>query len=84
VLRHCVASSFPGIDLLVTHAIESANMNGIGTETMNRVAKGAEKIERPEPRLLAARGELYAAIRDAHAERATQATMARVAGLSRV
>jgi DNA-binding Lrp family transcriptional regulator len=32
---------------------------------------------------LAARGELYAAIRDAHAERATFATIASVAGLSR-
>jgi hypothetical protein len=77
VLRHCVASSFPGVDLLITHAIESANMDGIAAKTMNRVA------ERLEPRLLAARGELYAAIRDAHAERATFATIASVAGLSR-
>jgi DNA invertase Pin-like site-specific DNA recombinase len=58
-------------------------MDGIAAETMNRVAQAAEKIERLEPRLLAARAELYAAIRDAHAEGATFATIARVAGLSR-
>jgi hypothetical protein len=55
-------------------------MDGIAAETMNRVAKAAEKMERLEPRLLAARGELYATIRDAHAEGATFATIARVAG----
>jgi hypothetical protein len=50
---------------------------------MNRVARAAEKIERLEPRLEAARTELYAAIRDAHAEGAKPATIARVAGVSR-
>jgi DNA-binding phage protein len=60
-----------------------ANMDGIAAETMNRVAKAAEKIEKLEPRLEAARAELYAAIRDAHAEGAGLATIARVAGYSR-
>jgi hypothetical protein len=50
---------------------------------MNRVARAAEKVERLEPRLEAARAELHAAIRDAHAEGAKPATIARVAGLSR-
>ncbi|HEX3266966.1 MAG TPA: hypothetical protein VHQ98_03170 [Gaiellaceae bacterium] len=50
---------------------------------MNRVARAAEKIEKLEPRLEAARAELYAAIRDAHAEGAGLATIARVAGYSR-
>ena len=59
------------------------NITGIAAETMNRVARAAEKIERLEPRLLAARAELYAAIRDAAAEGAKPATIARVAGLSR-
>ena len=56
----------------------TANIANIGAETMNRVARAAEKIERLEPRLETARTELCAAIRDAHA-----ATIARVAGLSR-
>jgi DNA-binding phage protein len=55
----------------------------IAAETMNRVAKAAEKVERLEPRLAEARTELHAAIRDAHAEGAGMATIARVAGLSR-
>ncbi|HEX3266485.1 MAG TPA: hypothetical protein VHQ98_00720 [Gaiellaceae bacterium] len=50
---------------------------------MNRVARAAEKIERLEPRLEAARAEVYAAIRHVHAEGAKPATIARVAGLSR-
>jgi hypothetical protein len=50
---------------------------------MNRVARAAEKVERLEPRLEAARAELHAAIRDAHVEGAKPATIARVAGLSR-
>jgi DNA-binding phage protein len=50
---------------------------------MNRIAKAAEKIERLEPRLDEARRELHQAIRDARAEGADMATIARVAGLSR-
>ena len=50
---------------------------------MNRIAKVAEKVERPEPRLAEARAELHAAIRQAHAEGAKPATIARMAGLSR-
>jgi len=50
---------------------------------MNRIAIAAEKIERLEPRLAAARTELHAAIRKAHAEGAKPATIARVAALSR-
>ena len=47
------------------------------------VSQDREKIERLEPRLDAARAELYGAIRDAHAEGAGLATIARVAGYSR-
>jgi hypothetical protein len=61
----------------------AANIATISAETMNRVAKAAEKIERLEPRLTAARAELYAAIRDADADGAGLATIARVAGYSR-
>jgi DNA-directed RNA polymerase sigma subunit (sigma70/sigma32) len=55
----------------------------MGAMTMNRIAKAAERVERLAPRLAEARAELHAAIRQAHAEGATQATIARVAGLSR-
>ena len=55
----------------------------IAAETMNRIAKSAEIIERLEPRLAVARTELHAAIREAHDEGVAQATIARVAGLSR-
>jgi DNA-binding phage protein len=61
----------------------ATKMSSISAETMNRIAKAAEKIERLEPRLAEARRELHAAIRDAHAEGAGLATIARVAGLSR-
>ena len=59
------------------------NIHPISAETMNWVAKAAEKVERLEPRLVEARQELHAAIKDAHAEGAGMATIARVAGLSR-
>jgi len=55
----------------------------MSAETMNRIAAAAEKVERLEPRLDAARAELHAAIRDAHAEGASMAAIARVAGFSR-
>lgn len=45
---------------------------------MNRMAKAPEKIEKLEPRIEAARAELHAAIKDAHAEGAGLATIARV------
>jgi DNA-directed RNA polymerase sigma subunit (sigma70/sigma32) len=51
--------------------------------TMNRIAKVAERVERLEPRLADARVELHAAIKQAHAEGASQSAIARVAGLSR-
>jgi DNA-binding phage protein len=60
-----------------------ANSYDISAATMNRIAKAAEKIERLEPRLDEARRELHQAIRDARAEGADMATIARVAGLSR-
>jgi hypothetical protein len=50
---------------------------------MNRIANAAERVERLEPRLAEARAELHAAIRQAHAEGAKPATIARAAGLSR-
>jgi DNA-directed RNA polymerase sigma subunit (sigma70/sigma32) len=50
---------------------------------MNRIAKSAVKVERPEPRLAEARTELHAAIRQAHGEGASLAAISRVAGLSR-
>jgi DNA-directed RNA polymerase sigma subunit (sigma70/sigma32) len=59
------------------------NVNPISAETMNRIAKAAEQVERLEPRLTEARRELHAAIRDAHAEGASLGTIARIAGLSR-
>ena len=52
-------------------------------ETMNRIASAAERVERLEPRLVEARTELHAAIRQAHVEGVKPATIARVAGLSR-
>jgi hypothetical protein len=55
----------------------------MSVETMNRIAKAAERVERFEPRLAEARTELHAAIRQAHTEGAKPATIARVAGLSR-
>ncbi len=61
----------------------AANIATISAETMNRVAKAAERIERLEPRLVEARTELHAAIRQAHAEGAGLTTIARVPGLSR-
>jgi hypothetical protein len=59
------------------------NEYGISAATMNRIARSAEQIERLEPRLTEARQELHQAIRDARAEGADLATIARVAGLSR-
>jgi uncharacterized protein (UPF0335 family) len=59
------------------------NEYGISAATMNRIARAAEQIERLEPRLTEARQELHQAIRDARAEGADLATIARVAGLSR-
>ena len=50
---------------------------------MNTIAKAAEQVERLEPRLVAARQELHAAIRKAHAEGASLGAISRVAGLSR-
>ena len=55
----------------------------MSVDTMNRIAKAAERVERFEPRLAEARTELHTAIRQAHAEGAKPATIARVAGLSR-
>ena len=55
----------------------------MSAETMNRIAKAAEKVERLEPRLAEARTELHAAIRQAHGEGASLSAIARVAGLSR-
>jgi DNA-directed RNA polymerase sigma subunit (sigma70/sigma32) len=55
----------------------------MSAETMNRIAAAAENVERLEPRLAEARRELHAAVRDAHAEGASLAAIARVAGLSR-
>ena len=55
----------------------------IGVETMNRIAKAAERVERLEPRLADARVELHAAIRQAHSDGASLSAIARVAGLSR-
>jgi hypothetical protein len=49
----------------------------MSAETMNRIAKAAEQIERLEPRLAEARAELHAAIRQAHTEGAKPATIAR-------
>jgi DNA-directed RNA polymerase specialized sigma24 family protein len=59
------------------------NTGAISAETMNRIAAAAEKVERLEPRLEAARAELHAAIRQAKVEGASLAAIARVAGLSR-
>ena len=59
------------------------NTSIISAETMNRIAKAAERVERLEPRLADARVELHAAIRQAHDEGATLSAIARVAGLSR-
>jgi len=55
----------------------------MSAETMNRIADAAERVERLSPRLEAARMELHSAIRKAHAEGASMAAIARVAGLSR-
>jgi DNA-binding phage protein len=55
----------------------------VSAETMNRIAKAAERVERLEARLAETRAELHAAIRQAHAQGARPATLARVAGLSR-
>ena len=50
---------------------------------MNRIAKAAERVERLAPQLEAAREELHAGIKRAHAEGASLGTIARLAGLSR-
>ena len=55
----------------------------MSAETMNRIAKAAERVERLEPRLAEARTELHAGVRQAHSEGASLGTIARVAGLSR-
>lgn len=55
----------------------------VSAETMNRISKAAEKVERFEPRLAEARAELHEAIRQAHSEGASLGTISRVAGLSR-
>jgi DNA-directed RNA polymerase sigma subunit (sigma70/sigma32) len=61
----------------------ATNTTIISAETMNRIAKAAERVERLEPRLAEARVELHEAIRQAHAEGASLSAISRVAGLSR-
>jgi hypothetical protein len=63
--------------------VTSPNEAGISAETMNRLLAAAEEYERLRPRLDAARTELHAAIRQAHAEGVKDAAIARMAGLSR-
>ncbi len=50
---------------------------------MNRITRAAERVERIEPQLKAAREELHAAMREAHAEGVDVATITRLSGLSR-
>jgi hypothetical protein len=55
----------------------------MSAETMNRIAKAGEKVERLEPRLAKVRVDLHAVIRQAQTEGASLGAISRVAGLSR-
>jgi hypothetical protein len=75
---------FVSLDLLTQGTMTSTvNLSPIASEAMNRVAQAAGRVERLEPRLAAARAELHAAIREAHAEGVGVAVIAKLAGLSR-
>jgi hypothetical protein len=55
----------------------------VNFDLLNRVARAAATVERLEPSLKNARIELHDALREAHANGADVATLARVSGLSR-
>jgi hypothetical protein len=74
------------VQVAVTISVQrarKATLSLVAADASNRVAHAARRLERLQPQVEEARRELHAAIRAAADEGVDQASLARLAGLSR-